>query len=171
MNRARGRTSWFWCEVRRDFVDRISQVNYMPYYIKLFQTTHQLYFTIYFSTKIALFNQLYNLKLISNSILYMELNFKNQYHPSDLAFFPHELHMVKDDSIIATISTNETQMKVHFGFDLTFEQLIEQENKEKIKMKDEEYGDAMDYVESYFDNGEADDAFDDDGGGGEAYFD
>ncbi|CAG8519407.1 14386_t:CDS:2 [Funneliformis caledonium] len=89
--------------------------------------------------------------------------------------------MVKDDSIIATISTNETQMKVHFGFDLTFGQLLEQENKEKTKnvehvveneiekyaeiepfQEDEEYGDAMDYVESYFDNGEADDAFDDD---------
>lgn len=30
--------------------------------------------------------------------------------------------------------------------------------------EDEEYGDATDYVESYFDNGETDDAFDDDGG-------
>ncbi|CAG8642055.1 2144_t:CDS:2, partial [Funneliformis caledonium] len=83
-----------------------------------------------------------------------------------------------------------TQRKVHFDFDLTFGQLLEQENKEKAKnvehvveneiekyaeiepfQEDEEYGDATDYVESYFDNGEADDAFDDDGGGGEAYFD
>jgi hypothetical protein len=30
--------------------------------------------------------------------------------------------------------------------------------------EDEEYGDATDYVESYFDNGETDEAFDDDGG-------
>ena len=30
--------------------------------------------------------------------------------------------------------------------------------------EDEEYGDATDYVESYFDNGETDDVFDDDGG-------
>ncbi|CAI2167136.1 7695_t:CDS:2 [Funneliformis geosporum] len=109
---------------------------------------------------------------------------------TDLAFYPHELHTVKDDSIIATVSTNEIQRKIHFDFDLTFGQLLEQESKEKAKnveqvveneiekfaeiepfQEDEEYGDATDYVESYFDNGEADDAFEDDGGGGEAYFD
>jgi hypothetical protein len=31
--------------------------------------------------------------------------------------------------------------------------------------KDEEYEDATDYIESYFDNGEIDDALDDDGEG------
>ncbi|EXX53315.1 hypothetical protein RirG_245130 [Rhizophagus irregularis DAOM 197198w] len=102
---------------------------------------------------------------------------------TDLAFFPHELHIVKDDSIIVTVSTDANQKKVQFDLDLTFGQLLEQESKEKAKnvehgnenefekypdmeqiQEDEEYGDATDYVESYFDNGETDDAFDDDGG-------
>jgi hypothetical protein len=52
---------------------------------------------------------------------------------TDLAFFPHELHMVKDDSIIATVSTDANQKKVQFDLDLTFGQLLEQESKEKAK--------------------------------------
>ncbi|RIA94391.1 hypothetical protein C1645_760314 [Glomus cerebriforme] len=98
--------------------------------------------------------------------------------------------MVKDDSIIATVSTDANQKKVQFDLDLTFGQLLEQESKEKTKnvehgnenefekytdmeqvQEDEEYGDATDYVESYFDNGETDDVFEEDVGGGEAYFD
>ncbi|RIA87161.1 DNA-directed RNA polymerase III, subunit Rpc31 [Glomus cerebriforme] len=110
---------------------------------------------------------------------------------TDLAFFPQELHMVKDDSIMVTASADENQKKVQFDLNSTFGQLLEQESKEKTKnvehrnesefgkytdmeqvQDDEEDEDAADYVESYFDNGETDDIFDDDGGGEEeAYFD
>jgi hypothetical protein len=106
---------------------------------------------------------------------------------TDLAFFPDELHIVKDDSI--KVSTDTNQRKVQFDLNLTFGQFLEQESKEKTKnveheneneiekysdmeQEDEEDEDAADYIESYFDDGEMDDAFDDDGGGeGEAYFD
>lgn len=109
---------------------------------------------------------------------------------TDLAFFPHELHIVKDNSIRVTNSTDTNQKKDQFDLNLTFGQFLEQEGREKTKnvehenenefekysnmeqdLEDEEYEEAADYIESYFDDG-VNDAFDDDGGGeGEAYFD
>ncbi|GET04049.1 DNA-directed RNA polymerase III subunit RPC7-like [Rhizophagus clarus] len=106
---------------------------------------------------------------------------------TDLAFFPQELHIVKDDSISVSVSNDTNQRKVQFDFG----QFLEQESKEKTKnverenvnelekypdmdqtLEEEEYEEAADYIESYFDDGEMDDAFDGDGGGeGEAYFD
>ncbi|CAB4398819.1 unnamed protein product [Rhizophagus irregularis] len=110
---------------------------------------------------------------------------------TDLAYFPQELHIVKDKSIKVTNSIDTNQRKVQSDLNLTFGKLLEQEGREKTKnvehenenefekdsnmeqdLEDEEYEEAADYIENYFDDGD-DDAFDDDGGGGEgeAYFD
>ncbi|CAG8533985.1 17051_t:CDS:2, partial [Acaulospora colombiana] len=104
------------------------------------------------------------------------------YYHIDLSFFPYELHCVKDESIIATISASGNSRKVQIDLDETFGNLMSQEDKERTKKADagdenefdkyvdmeqllqeeDEYADANDYVESYFDNGEGDD-LDDDG--------
>ncbi|KAF0515236.1 DNA-directed RNA polymerase III subunit rpc7 [Gigaspora margarita] len=111
---------------------------------------------------------------------------------TDIAFFPDELHCVKDESLTSTVTTNiAIQKRVAFDLDQTFGDLLAQEDKEQTKKQDtgaenefekytdmdqflqeeDELADATDYVESYFDNGEGDDLDDDGGGGGEAYFD
>ncbi|CAG8732453.1 571_t:CDS:2, partial [Cetraspora pellucida] len=109
-----------------------------------------------------------------------------------IAFFPEELHCVKDESLSSIISTNiDSQRRATFDLDQTFGDLLAQEDKEQTKKQDavvenefekytdmdqflqeeDELADATDYVENYFDNGEGDDLDDDGGGGGEAYFD
>ncbi|RHZ62431.1 hypothetical protein Glove_340g80 [Diversispora epigaea] len=110
---------------------------------------------------------------------------------TDLSFFPYELHCVKDESIIATFSMTGNPRTVQFDLDEAFGNLMAQEDKEQTNKVDtgteneidkylemdqflqeeDEYADATDYVENYFDNGEGDELDEDGGGGGEAYFD
>ncbi|RGB32329.1 hypothetical protein C1646_763035 [Rhizophagus diaphanus] len=79
-----------------------------------------------------------------------------------LVYFPQELHIVKDKSIRSKKVENvEYENKNEFEKNTNMEQ----------DLKEEEYKEAADYIENYFDDGN-DDVFDNDGGGeGEAYFD
>ncbi|CAG8603712.1 43752_t:CDS:2 [Gigaspora margarita] len=83
---------------------------------------------------------------------------------TDIAFFPDELHCVKDESLTSAVTTNIGQT----GAENEFEKYTDMD---QFLQEEDELADATDYVESYFDNGEGDDLDDDGGGGGEAYFD
>ncbi|CAJ0746242.1 11984_t:CDS:2 [Entrophospora sp. SA101] len=84
---------------------------------------------------------------------------------TDLKFFPEELRIIKNDSLASTSVLKENNKRVVGG-----EEEFEKYEEDQLLQEEDEYGDATDYVESYFDNGEGDDLYDD-SGQNETYFD